>query len=118
MFSIVRNWIAKRSIEGIVKSQYGLYDAITAKNLNMNESEICEELFLGRFNRLFKCTKKEKAKINKLLEEEGYPTDLFELCLSIATVEFNPEGLDQYFYIHDIILEKLNSMGYEVKIKE
>jgi len=114
----ILKWLAKRNIEGVVVAQYGLYRTIHSQSPNLPEAEICKELFKRRFRRaVFGATKKETVRIERLLDEEGYPNNIFDLCLSIATIEFNPNPTEEYFYIHDIILEKLKSLGYQLEIE-
>ncbi len=111
-------WLAKRNVEGIVKSQYGLYEVAKRRQPNLEESEICMALFRRRFERrMLSSTRKEKERIKNIIKDRGCPDNIFELCLSIAQVEFNPQGLDEYFYVHDIILQKLNDLGYKLKIE-
>jgi len=114
----ILKWLGKRNIEGIVVSQYGLYQTIQNQSPNLTEAEVCKELFKRRFRRaVFKATKKENMRIDKLLNEEGYPNNVFDLCLAIATVELNAKSMEEYFYVHDIILGKLGSLGYQVEIE-
>ncbi|MFC1781119.1 hypothetical protein ACFLZ8_02510 [Planctomycetota bacterium] len=110
------NWLAKRNIKGIVKSQASKFKKTKKINPNISDAIIINKIFESRFDRkLLRATKGEKERITEYIKKNDIPKSLFDLCLAIGEIEFAPRDMEQYFYIHDIMLNELERLGYKVE---
>jgi len=112
-------WLAIRNIKGIVKSQTTKYEKKRQKNPSCSDATIIQKIFESRFDRkILRATKGEKKRTAEYVKKNGVPESLFELCLAIGEIEFVPRDMEQYFFIHDIMLDELQRLGYQVEPRD
>lgn len=115
----IMKWLAKRNVKGIVKSQAAKYEKTRQKNPSCSDITVIHTIFESRFDRrILRATKGEKKRITEYIKTNGMPDSLLDLCLAIGEIEFAPRDMEQYFFIHDTMLDELKRLGYEVQTQE
>lgn len=107
------DFITKRSIRGIARTQFRLFKLTKEKNPGISEHEISPLIFTRRMNRI-SASQEQQGRVEVYFEVNGPIRTLREACHAIAVVEFkiHPSDEDNVGYLIGIIDKELDKLGY------
>ena len=106
-------WLARRNIQGVVRSQFSLYKDMRERLPNESEENIAIYLLGQRFQSVIKPTRRERERLAMITDNE-LPANLLETCLEILEVEtsIGPDE-PEYEMVVEIISKELENLGYQ-----